>query len=208
MVKENKIEREYNEKYGDIPCENLLEFLTQKTKISKKRKNNIDELVAKLQNTKWNELEYIFYIIPKATPRPRKGRNNIFYVKGAKDNKEFFKRFCKDIDDFPMIHTPAKIQIDCYFPMPSGMNYNEKILAEMGYIRPTSKPDWDNVAKTYCDMLQDTILSDDSYIVEGLCRKFYSVKPRVEVHIQYMEDFDSMYNKFKYLKKKGAINNG
>ena len=81
------------------------------------------------------------------------------------------------------------------------MRENEKILAEMGYIRPISKPDWDNVGKTYSDMIQGTLLFDDSLIIEGISRKFYSIKPRIEIKIEYMKKYDSLYNTNKMRKK-------
>ena len=83
------------------------------------------------------------------------------------------------------------------------MNNIEKIAAEMGLIRPISKPDWDNLAKAYCDMIQDLLIYDDALIVEGTSKKFYSVKPRIEVTISYMENHDSQFNKKKISRQKG-----
>ena len=82
------------------------------------------------------------------------------------------------------------------------MNQIEKVLAEIGLIRPISKPDWDNVGKAYCDMLQGLILYDDSLIVEGVSKKYYSMKPRIEITISYMKEHDSGYNR-KKMKEKG-----
>ena len=77
------------------------------------------------------------------------------------------------------------------------MKKHEKILAEMGLIRPISKPDFDNLAKTYSDMIQGTVMTDDALIVEGISRKYYSCKPRIEIIIEYMDEIDSDYNKKK-----------
>ena len=82
------------------------------------------------------------------------------------------------------------------------MNKIERVLAEMGFIRPISKPDWDNVAKAYCDMIQGFLIYDDSLIIDGTSSKYYSLKPRIEITIEYMEDFDSDFNR-KKMKKKG-----
>ena len=73
----------------------------------------------------------------------------------------------------------------------------------MGFIYPVSKPDWDNLAKAYCDMIQGIILYDDSLVVDGLSQKRYSTKPRIEIEISYMTDYDSQFNKNKILKKGG-----
>jgi len=79
----------------------------------------------------------------------------------------------------------------------------EQILAECGFIRPISKPDFDNLVKTYTDMIQDVLLLDDSLIIEGSSSKYYSWKPRIEFTIEYMVEHDSIYNKNKINKKKG-----
>ena len=83
------------------------------------------------------------------------------------------------------------------------MSKVEMVLAEMGLIRPISKPDWDNIGKAYCDMIQGFLIYDDSLIIKGMSEKFYSIKPRIEITISYMEDFDSKFNKRKMLKRKG-----
>ena len=53
-------------------------------------------------------------------------------------------------------------------------------------------------------MIQNLLIYDDSLIVEGISKKFYSVKPRIEITLSYMEDFDSQFNKKKILNQKGG----
>ena len=174
-----KLEKEYNEKYSSIPIDfdERMQYLLKKTKLTLDTEK-VSKVINEIKNIKWNKIEYTIYLLPKATPRPRSGKNGVFYVKGAKDNKKFFKKFIED----------------------KNMNNVEKICAELGIIRPTSKPDWDNVAKAYCDMIQGILIYDDSLIVEGNSRKFYSLKPRIEIKIEYMEDYDSKFNKRKIKK--------
>jgi Holliday junction resolvase RusA-like endonuclease len=81
------------------------------------------------------------------------------------------------------------------------MNIIEKILSELGFIRPLTKPDWDNVAKAYCDMIIGYLIYDDSQIIEGSSSKYYSSKPRIEIELEYMEDYDSNFNRRKFDKK-------
>ncbi|MBS5952560.1 MAG: RusA family crossover junction endodeoxyribonuclease [Paraclostridium bifermentans] len=56
-----------------------------------------------------------------------------------------------------------------------------------GVIRPTKKPDLDNVIKAIADSLNGIAYKDDAQIVEVVSKKFYSERPRVEVTI---EDLD------------------
>ena len=199
-----KMEKEYDELYGNIPSdyEGRLEFLLNTMNL-KKFTEPVYQYMKKIRDIKWKDISYTIYLLPKATPRPRSGKNGIFYVKGAKDNKKFFQNYLID-QEIELIKTPCKFKCTCYFPIPNSMNNIEKIAAEMGLIRPISKPDWDNVAKAYCDMIQNLLIYDDSLIVEGTSKKFYSIKPRIEITLSYMEDFDSQFNKKKILNKKGG----
>lgn len=197
-----KMEKDYEEKYGDITedYEERINQLLTPIKTDSRRKL-LQEEIFRIRNVEWITKKFIIYLLPKATPRPRLGQRGVFYVKGAKDNKKLFKKFINDID-IDIITTPTKFTCKSYFPIPSSMNQIEKVLAEIGLIRPISKPDWDNVGKAYCDMLQGLILYDDSLIVEGVSKKYYSMKPRIEITISYMKEHDSGYNK-KKMKEKG-----
>lgn len=199
-----KIEKDYDELYGDIPSdyEGRLDYLLTNVVRPNKFKETVYSYIKRISSIKWKTISYTIYLLPKATPRPRCGQNGIFYVKGANDNKKLFKEYMKNIDTQELIYTPTKFNCVCYFPIPKSMKGVEKVIAELGFIRPISKPDWDNVGKTYCDMIQDLLIYDDSLIIEGTTKKFYSVKPRIEITISYMKDFDSEFNRNKIFKKK------
>lgn len=195
------IEKEYNKLYGDIPKYNneRIDYLLKDTNLKRNKLKVYDE-IQRINSIKWKKKSFTLYIIPKATPRPRSGKNGIFYVKGASDNKKFFKEFIKD-KELEIINTPCKIECVSYLPISKSMNRVNKILAELGFIRPISKPDWDNLAKAYCDMIQGYLLEDDALIIEGISKKYYSIKPRVEITIEWMESFDCKYNEDKIINK-------
>ena len=54
---------------------------------------------------------------------------------------------------------------------------------EKGDIRPTKKPDWDNIGKVVSDSLNQIAYRDDAQIVDSQVRKFYSRLPRIEIII-------------------------
>lgn len=200
-----KIESDYRDTYGDIPTDKMKRIDELISNISNHKKTKGSPSLNELLNMEWEEISFVIYLVPKATPRPRCNRfRNTFYVLGAKDNKDIFRKFISSYD-IPMITTPCKFHCDSYLPIPKSMKANEKVLAEMGYIRPISKPDWDNLGKTYSDMIQGMLLFDDALIVEGTSAKYYSTKPRVEIKIEYMKKHDSLYNMNK-MRKKVKIN--
>ena len=198
-----KIEKEYLEDYGEIPKDTIgrLQYLISTFKSLKPFKGKIINRINEALHAEWEELSYVIYLVPKATPRPRASfSSRVFYVRGASDNKKLFKQLMKD-KDYDMIYTPCEFYCTTYHPIPKSMNNVEQVLAELGFIRPTSKPDFDNLAKTYSDMIQGILLFDDAYIIKGVSEKYYSVKPRIEIKLRYMKDFDSVYNKKKIERK-------
>lgn len=64
----------------------------------------------------------------------------------------------------------------------AGKKKREMMVGKM--IRPTKKPDLDNVVKVIADSLNQVAYRDDTQIVDCQCRKFYSNEPRVDVVIR------------------------
>ena len=198
-----KIEKEYLIEYGDVPrreVERVSDFL-ESHNLSRLKTSIFDE-IKRINRIEWKRETFTIYLLPKATPRPRSTSNgSFFYVKGAKDNKTFFR---KEVDkmDLPFITTPCRFKCISYLPIPKSMKPVDQLLAEYGFIRPISKPDFDNLAKTYADMITDVILSDESLVVDGYSSKYYSWKPRIEITIEYMVEHDSVFNKNKNKKKE------
>lgn len=77
----------------------------------------------------------------------------------------------------------VKIKIDAYFTIPKSASKKKKEAMITGAIRPTKKPDCDNIAKIICDALNGLAYLDDKQIVELTVNKFYSDIPRVVVAI-------------------------
>jgi hypothetical protein len=76
-----------------------------------------------------------------------------------------------------------EIVIAAHYEIPKAASKvkREKMLS--GEIRPTKRPDLDNVAKAIYDSLNKVAYHDDAAIVESRISKFYSDCPRVEVTI-------------------------
>ncbi|CZR99694.1 Endodeoxyribonuclease RusA [Clostridioides difficile] len=62
--------------------------------------------------------------------------------------------------------------------------YKDAIAKVEGLIRPSKKPDLDNIIKSVADSLNGIAYKDDSQIVEVVSKKYYSDKPRVEVILE------------------------
>lgn len=79
------------------------------------------------------------------------------------------------------------MRIKAYYSIPKSVSKKKKAAMLAGEIRPTKKPDMDNVVKIIADSLNQVAYRDDTQIVDCQCRKFYSENPRVEVTIKAVE---------------------
>lgn len=209
-VTQKKIE-DYTERYGHIPRD-YMERLKWLYKEYPYTKDDLAELlmnVDELTSTCWDSVTYIFYMDPGTSPRPRLNPKTFtFYVSGAADMKRVF-------DDFKAVHsgldyvisTPCILRTKTYTKTPSSMNAKEKLAAELELIHNLNSPDWDNAGKLYCDMVQKTLVSNDSIVFRGEVEKFYSVLPRVEVTLHYMTKYDCKYNKRTVENRKSFYDN-
>ena len=80
-------------------------------------------------------------------------------------------------------HEMLDMRIIAYYPIPASASKKKQRQMETGEIRPTKKPDMDNIVKVISDALNKVAFRDDSQIVDCQIRKFYSTHPRVEVTI-------------------------
>lgn len=188
-------ELEYREKYAYLPStqSELLEHLEKTLKLDKKKIEAEEERIKSIQ---WERILIEANIIPRGSPRPRYSSvTGTFYVKGAKKMKQYFEKI---VQEHKIICTRVDYSLRAYMPTPtSTMNNTEIYLAEKGLILPVSTSDWDNLAKTYTDCLQNILLLNDNIINPGHVYKFYSIKPRIEIEIRYQLNHDCKFNQRK-----------
>ena len=76
------------------------------------------------------------------------------------------------------------ITVIAYYAIPKSVSKAKREAMLLGKIRPTKKPDWDNIGKIVADSLNQIAYKDDAQIVDAQVRKYYSDNPRVEVMIK------------------------
>ena len=192
--------REYDDRYDDIPndSEGRMKYIMTGRGIE-----NIVKEAARIQKRikkiKFKKITFIWYTEPSPSKRPRVttlGGFQRIYVPGAAINKNEFQKFFKDEfdKDFKMINTPMSMSMKVYFKTPASYNRLEKILAEAEILRPWNRAngDNDNNEKSYWDAMTDSVISDDCLVCDNDTHKYYSIKPRVEFEIKYMEKFPEM----------------
>ena len=87
---------------------------------------------------------------------------------------------------------PDGAQLDmticAYFAIPKSASKKKREEMMLGKIRPTKKPDMDNIIKIIADALNQIAYKDDSQIVDTTIQKYYSDNPRVIVMIKEVEN--------------------
>lgn len=133
-------------------------------------------------------MQIIIPLPPSGQQRPRFTRIGKFH-KAYKSSKQ--KAEENKITYFLYQHKPATpltdalhVTIDAYMPIPSSWPKWKKIAAQNNEIRPTKKPDIDNLAKQVLDCMNGIFWQDDRQIVGLMVRKYYSQEPRWEIKVQ------------------------
>ena len=75
------------------------------------------------------------------------------------------------------------VRIFAYYAIPKSVSKKKRQAMLERKIRPTKKPDFDNIGKIVCDSLNQVAYKDDSQIVDAMVRTFYDEAPRVVVRI-------------------------
>lgn len=123
---------------------------------------------------------------PQGKGRPRFARMGAYvktYTPAETESYEnLIKLSCAAVCKNPL-PGPLRIVIMAYYPIANSWSNKKKNSALNHQIRPTVKPDYDNVAKVVCDSLNGIAYKDDTQIVEAHAFKYYSERPRLEVQI-------------------------
>lgn len=88
------------------------------------------------------------------------------------------------MDGRPLIEGPVAVQMDLQCQVPASWPKRKQLQALEGQIRPTTKPDIDNVVKAVFDGCNGVLWRDDVQVVELTLRKRYSETPCVRVEVE------------------------
>lgn len=215
--KKNRIDKaiQYQEKYSHIPIDynERLSWMYDNYKINDRKAmeiyNKRNDMVNSLY---YKEFTVILFEEPEGAKRPRfrlinrynlvnEAMNNSDFVHvyspDAKEDSVYMKRLIDHdlVELDTLIYTPCIVEYNIYIKTPSVFNTVDTFLSELGLIRPLVKPDWDNIGKKYSDMYNHNVWIDDTLVISGTVNRFYSILPRVEIKLRYL---NMLYNKYQY----------
>lgn len=194
---ENKYNREkiiYEQSFGMIPNDQLgrIAYILGKRANNDKFNKDVQNAAKRIKRIKKSKVEFTMWKIIKPSARPRansRGGYIRMYVPHAKENGDWFEEFAKE-NDLPYIETPCTINIQVYEKTPTSFSMKNKVLAELGFIRPWKRTgDVDNYAKGVLDAIQHGMLKDDCLVISNCTERYYSIKPHCDVQIIYFNKF-------------------
>lgn len=86
---------------------------------------------------------------------------------------------------------PVRLKIIAKFSIAQSTSKKDKVKMLSGELRPTKKPDADNIAKVICDALNQMAWGDDSCVVSLIVVKVYDDAPGLIVTITAQEALDA-----------------
>ena len=207
----------YESKYSEIPRDYIerLSWMYDKYHITKAKAEEILRAKYTILSSLYysDDILVVLYEEPEGSPRPRAryvnksnltsyaksdpGYIQVYSLTGASDRK-FMKRLIDDNDLMKLDHlicTPCDVEYNTFSKTPSSYNTINTFLSEVGIIRPISKPDFDNMEKKYADMYNGNVWIDDALVQDAAIHKYYSILPRVEIRLKFL---NLLYTKYQY----------
>lgn len=77
---------------------------------------------------------------------------------------------------------PLAVTVHALFPVPASWSRKKRDDALSGLLRPTTKPDADNILKVL-DALNEVVFRDDKQVVDARVVKTYSARPAMRIEI-------------------------
>ncbi len=126
---------------------------------------------------------------PVAKARPRMTKSGHVYTpQKTVEYERYVQTLFVEEHGQPRLEGALMLELNLYFPIPKSTRKKDASAMRTGGIRPTKRPDLDNILKAVSDALNGIAYRDDSQIVGAVVQKFYSDEPRAEVEIKKIGD--------------------
>lgn len=138
---------------------------------------------------------------PKGKGRPRfsvvNGRVHTRTPDGTVIYENMVKLSYRDACKEPMYEkdVPLVVQITAFYDIPKSTSKKKRQEMLFEKLRPTKKPDIDNLCKVVLDSLNQIAYHDDAQIVKATVSKFYSDYPRVFVQLWTLEEYEKTFER-------------
>src|SRR5271165_3049173 len=120
---------------------------------------------------------------------PTKQRNNAATLRRAAQDAMFIGGYQAVLR--PILDEPVSIDIIAEVAIPASWSNRKRNRAIIGELRPSGRPDLDNILKQIGDALNGVVFRDDASIVEVRARKVYGLQPKLVITVAPMGALDA-----------------
>lgn len=134
-------------------------------------------------------IEFTYYGEIKGKGRPRFRNAGKFIQTYTDANTKNYEMSLKEAylqanqESYMNPDDPLLLRLQVWQQIPKSVSKKKRQQMLDGDIRPTKKPDIDNILKSVLDSLNKVAFYDDTQIVMIMCSKFYSDMPRMKIFI-------------------------
>lgn len=128
-------------------------------------------------------------VVPQGRPRVTRTGHAFTPAKSREYKQHVESVVSKVFSDRQQMRGSLYVEITVKKQPPQSWSIKKRVLAIYGDIKPTSKPDCDNLAKGVLDGCNGIAWHDDAQICMLVVTKKYSQVDEAEVHIEEMEEF-------------------
>ena len=121
---------------------------------------------------------------PMGKQRPKFGKGFTYTPQKTVDYENYVKLIFQQKYGQPNLTGQIKADIKVYFDIPQSTSKVKKAEMLQNTVRPTKKPDCDNIAKIILDSLNGIAYADDKQIISLSVEKYYSDTPKVYLILQ------------------------
>jgi Holliday junction resolvase RusA-like endonuclease len=126
--------------------------------------------------------------VPRGKGRPRfsvRGGHARAYTDAQTESYEGALRLAASqaMSGEPPLEGALALIMTAVFPVPASWSRLKRSRAMMGQIRPTGKPDVDNLLKSVADGMNQIVYKDDAQLVSALVMKEYGPIPGITITI-------------------------
>lgn len=122
---------------------------------------------------------------PVAKGRPRMTRQGRAYTPAKTRAAEgYMRHFIAAQAGQPLLERALRVSVTAILPIPASWPTRKREEASRGMLRPTGRPDCDNLCKAVCDAANGLLWRDDSQIVHLTVSKIYGETPGTVLSVE------------------------
>lgn len=139
-----------------------------------------------------NHSAVVAFIVPGAAVgkgRPKFARRGAFVTAYSDKKTVSYENLVRiyaseAVGNRPPLEGPVRLTLKISVLPPSSWSKKKTSDALLGLVRPTTKPDIDNIMKAICDAMNEIVYIDDKQVCDVWISKHYAVTPEVRVIVE------------------------